>query len=73
MVGRTARVGRPPKHQGGWGSANARIYLSTETLALWRRLRSEREFMNDDAVAVFLLKRHKTLTDQELLTTQENR
>ena len=42
-------------------------------LVLWQRLRSEREFTNDNAVAVFLLERNKALTDQELQTTQENR
>ena len=71
MAGRTARVGRPRKHQEGWESANSRIYLSTETLALWRRLRSECEFPSDNAVAVFLVERNKTLT--ELQATQENR
>ena len=69
MVGRTACFGRPRKHQGGWESANSRIYLSMETLAFWRRLRSEREFPSDNAVAVFLLERNKTLT--ELQATQE--
>ena len=56
-------VGRPCKHQGGWDSANAKIYLSTETLVLWQRLRSEHYFMNDNAVAVFLLERNKALTE----------
>ena len=72
IVARAGRgAGRPRKHQGGWDSANARIYLSMETLVLWRRLRSEREFTNDNAVAVFLLERNKALT--ELQSAQESR
>ena len=71
MAGRTAHVGRPQKHQGGWESANSRIYWSTETLALWQRLQSECEFPSDNTVAVFLLERNKTLT--ELQATLENR
>ena len=64
IVTRAGRpAGRPRKHQGGWDSANGRIYLSTETLVLWRRLRSEYDFMNDNAVAVFLLERNKALTE----------
>ena len=64
-------AGRPHKHQGGWDSANMRIYLFTETLVLWQRLRSECEFMNNNAVAVFLLEHNKALT--ELQSAQENR
>ena len=75
MAGIVARAGRGPgrprKHKGGWDSANTRIYLSTETLVLWQRLRNEREFMNDNTVAVFLLECNKALT--ELQSAQENR
>ena len=71
MAGIVAHAGKPRKHQGGWDSANVRIYLSTETLVLWQRLQSEREFMNNNAVAVFVLERNKTLT--ELQTAQEDR
>ena len=68
MVGIVTRTGRPCKHQGGW-DINARIYLSMETLVLWRRLQSEREFTSDNEVAVFLLEHNKTLT--ELQTAQK--
>ena len=62
MVRRSAcSTGRPRKYQGGWGSANTRIYMATETLTQWRRLRSELDLSNDNEVAVFLLERHKTL------------
>ena len=52
---------RPRKHSLGWQSINTRIYLK-ETLADWRRLRSELGLSNSD-VPVFSLQRNKTLTD----------
>ena len=55
-----ACVGR---HSLGWQSVNARIYLTKETLADWRRLRSKLGLSNDNDVAVFLLQRNKTLID----------
>ena len=47
MAHRGACIGRPHKHIGGWESANSRIYLSTEMLVEWRRLRSSLDFVND--------------------------
>ena len=58
-----ACVGRPRKHSLGWQSANNRIYLTKETLADWRRLRSELGISNDNDVAVFLLQRNNILID----------
>ena len=57
-----ACAGRPRKHSLGWQSANTSIYL-TETLADWRRLRSELGIGNDNDVAVFLLQCNKILID----------
>jgi len=37
------------------------MYIATETLTQWRRLRSELDLSNDNEVAVFLLERHRTL------------
>ena len=55
--------GRPRKHSLGWQSANTRIYMTKETLADWRRLRSELGISNDNDVAVFLLQRNNILID----------
>ena len=63
MARRSACAGRPRKHSGGWESVNSRIYLSKETLVEWRRLRSNLEFSNDNAVAIFLLHRNNILAD----------
>ena len=52
---RGQKAGRPRKHANGWGSANTRIYLSKETFELWRKLRKDRDFPNDDSVAKYLL------------------
>ena len=63
MARRSTCVGRPRKHSGGWESANSRIYLSTEMLVEWQRLRSSHNFANDNAVAIFLLHRNNILVD----------
>ena len=56
---RAQKAGRPRKHSNGWESANTRIYISKETLGLWRNLRKERNFLNDDSVAKYLLSLHR--------------
>ena len=58
-------AGRPRKYRGGWESANTRIYVATETLAQWRRLRSELDVSNDNEVAIFLMERHQTLAGMQ--------
>lgn len=63
MAQSNTRSGRPRKYSRGWESANARIYLSNETLVEWRTLRSEQRLASDNAVAAFLLERHKLLTN----------
>ena len=52
---RGQKAGQPRKHANGWGSANARIYLSKESFELWRKLQKERDFLNDDSMAKYLL------------------
>ena len=53
---------RPCKYSRGWESANARVYLSSETLVEWQRLRSKQTLASNNIVAAFLLKRNKLLT-----------
>ena len=48
-------VGRLKKCEGGWNSANKRIWIGNETFAKWRSLRDKLRLANDDAVACYLL------------------
>ena len=63
MAQSNTRSGRPRKYRKGWESANARIYLSNETLVEWRRLHSEQGLASNNAVTTFLLERNKLLTN----------
>ena len=64
MVQSNVQSKRPCKYGRGWKSANARVYLSSETCSLveWQRLRSKQRLASNNVVATFLLKCNKLLT-----------
>lgn len=49
------QVGRPWKHTGDWDSAYRHICIANETFVMWRKVRDEMNFANDDALAHNLL------------------
>ena len=67
---RSGKVGRPKKYSQPWVSVAKRVYLEAETFSALRSLKSQKEFISDDATVRYLINRHEYMCIVERLVVE---